>query len=150
MKITTNSFIFYENKLLVVYHKKLGIWLHPGGHVGENESFLEALIREIKEEVGLDVEIISNKKFKTNKYEHVKEEPTPFRVSVSVNKSAIRLDYVAKTNTNKITLQEQELLDYKWINEEEINELNTTPLFKEIAHEAFKVIKLTYKSKRSN
>ena len=142
MKITTNAFIFYENKLLVVHHKKLGIWLHPGGHVDENESFLEALIREIKEEVGLSVEIISNNKFKTNKYEHVKEEPTPFRVSVSVNKRAIRLDYVAKTNTNKITLQEQELLDYKWITEEEINELNTSPLFKELAHEAFKIIRV--------
>ena len=148
MKITANAFIFYENKLLVVHHKKLNIWLHPGGHVDENESFLEALIREIKEEVGLDVEIISNEKFKTNKYDHVDEEPTPFRVSVSVNKRAIRLDYVAETNTNKISLQEKEILDYKWINEEEINELNTKPLFKELAHEAFKVIKSAKKTER--
>ncbi len=67
---------------------------------------------------------------------------------MSVNKRAIRLDYVAKTNTNKIMLQEEEILDYKWINEEEINELKTIPSFKEIAHEAFKVIKLTYESER--
>ncbi len=48
MKITTNAFVFYENKLLVIHHKKLNIWLHPGGHVDENESFFEALLREIK------------------------------------------------------------------------------------------------------
>lgn len=141
MKITANAFIFYEDKLLVIHHKKLNFWLHPGGHVNEDESFLEALNREIKEEVGLVVEVISNKRFKTNKYEYVCEEPTPFRVSVSVDRRAMRLDYVAKAKTNQVVLQEEELLDFKWIAEEEIIELNTTPLFKELAFEAFKVLR---------
>ncbi len=141
MKITANAFIFYKGKLLVIHHKKLNTWLHPGGHVKENESFFEALTREIKEEVGLDIQVIGNNTFKTKKYEYMIAEPVPFRVGVSDNKRAIRLDYVAKANTDKITLQEDEILDYKWINEKEINDLNTFPLFKELAHEAFKVIK---------
>ena len=137
MKITTNAFIFFENKLLVVHHRKLGFWLHPGGHVDEGESFLNALLREIKEEVGLDVLVISNDCFKTKKYNHVKDEPVPFRVSFSESKKAIRLDYIAKAHSNIITLQKKELLDYKWIDKREIDTLNTTPLFKELANQAF-------------
>ncbi|MFP4568244.1 MAG: NUDIX domain-containing protein [Candidatus Woesearchaeota archaeon] len=141
MKTTTNAFIFYENKLLVVHHKKLKIWIHPGGHVEQDESFFEAIKREIKEEVGLDVEIISNDKFKISNYENIQNEPIPFIITVSKNKRAIRLDYLAKTKTHKIILQKEELLDYKWIDKKEINQLDTTQLFKELAHEAFRIIK---------
>lgn len=36
-----------------------GFWVLPGGHVEENETVEQAVIREVKEEVGLDVEVIS-------------------------------------------------------------------------------------------
>lgn len=58
----TSSALIIENKrVLLVYHKKLGVWLYPGGHIEKNENPDEALIREVKEETGLDIEIISNK-----------------------------------------------------------------------------------------
>lgn len=50
-----------ESKVLLVNHKKLGVWLYPGGHVETNETPDETVIREVKEETGLDVEIISGK-----------------------------------------------------------------------------------------
>ncbi|MFT5222048.1 MAG: 8-oxo-dGTP pyrophosphatase MutT (NUDIX family), partial [Glaciecola sp.] len=37
-------------------HKRLGIWLQPGGHVDEGESVPEAGIREVREETGLVAE----------------------------------------------------------------------------------------------
>lgn len=49
------------NRVLLVNHKKLGVWLYPGGHVEINETPDETLVREVKEETGLDVTIISNK-----------------------------------------------------------------------------------------
>ena len=45
----------------MIYHKKLNVWLYPGGHVEENENPDETLLREVKEEIGLEVEIISDK-----------------------------------------------------------------------------------------
>jgi len=50
-----------ERKILLVNHRKLGVWLYPGGHVDKGETPDEAVIREVKEETGLDVKIISNK-----------------------------------------------------------------------------------------
>lgn len=58
---TSSALIVENNRVLLVYHKKLGVWLYPGGHIEKNENPDEALIREVKEETGLDIEIISNK-----------------------------------------------------------------------------------------
>ncbi len=44
-----------------MHHKKLDVWLYPGGHVEDTETPDEALVREVKEETGLDIEIIGEK-----------------------------------------------------------------------------------------
>ncbi len=50
-----------ENKILLIFHKKLNVWLYPGGHVENNETPDAAVIREVLEETGLKVEIIGKK-----------------------------------------------------------------------------------------
>ena len=50
-----------ESKVLFVYHKKLAVWLYPGGHIESNETPDESVVREVKEETGLDVEIAGKK-----------------------------------------------------------------------------------------
>lgn len=50
-----------DGKVLLVHHRKLGMWLPVGGHVEKNELPEEALIREFREETGLDVEILGKK-----------------------------------------------------------------------------------------
>lgn len=42
-------------KVLLGLHKKLGVWLPPGGHIDSGETPIEAAIRETKEEAGIDV-----------------------------------------------------------------------------------------------
>ena len=54
------GYIFHEDKVLLIHHKKLGLWLPIGGHIKENETPDGALLREIKEEIGVDAEIINN------------------------------------------------------------------------------------------
>lgn len=36
------------------------MWLPPGGHIDDNETPDEAVVREIKEETGLDVELLGS------------------------------------------------------------------------------------------
>ena len=42
-------------KILLVHHKKFNKWVQPGGHIEENETIEQCIIREVKEETGLDL-----------------------------------------------------------------------------------------------
>jgi 8-oxo-dGTP diphosphatase len=46
-----------REKILLVDHKNAQLWLPTGGHVEPNEDPRETVIRELKEELGLDVGI---------------------------------------------------------------------------------------------
>lgn len=46
-----------DNKVLLVKHKKLGVWLSPGGHVEPEEPFHLAAEREFFEETGVKVQV---------------------------------------------------------------------------------------------
>lgn len=54
--ITTTSM---PQKMLLVHHKKLGRWLQPGGHIEQFENPVEAAIREVKEETGIDISFLA-------------------------------------------------------------------------------------------
>jgi len=55
------GYIVKDGKVLLVDHKKLGKWLPIGGHIRPKEAPDQAMVREAKEEAGLDVEIISER-----------------------------------------------------------------------------------------
>ncbi len=43
----------FRGRTLVIFHKRLGTWLPPGGELSEGETPLEAARRELLEETGL-------------------------------------------------------------------------------------------------
>lgn len=55
---TASVFIVHDNKVMLLMHKKLHIWLQPGGHIELDEDPNEAVLREAKEETGLDIELV--------------------------------------------------------------------------------------------
>ena len=56
------GYVVRDGKTLLLFHKKLQMWLPPGGHIDEGELPEEACRREIREETGLEVEILSPKR----------------------------------------------------------------------------------------
>jgi ADP-ribose pyrophosphatase YjhB (NUDIX family) len=54
---TADVFIVYKNTVLLRKHDKYKIWLPPGGHIELDEDPNHAAIREVKEEVGLNVQL---------------------------------------------------------------------------------------------
>lgn len=57
---TATVYLFHEGKTLLIEHPKFNKWLPPGGHVEENESPVDTAIREVKEETGLEIELLSD------------------------------------------------------------------------------------------
>ncbi len=54
---TAEVFIVHKGKVLLRMHDKYKIWLSVGGHIELDEDPNQAAIREVKEEVGLDVKL---------------------------------------------------------------------------------------------
>jgi ADP-ribose pyrophosphatase YjhB (NUDIX family) len=59
---TVAVFVVWERKVLLHHHRKLGMWLPPGGHIEENELPDEAATREALEETGVEVELVGEKR----------------------------------------------------------------------------------------
>lgn len=64
MEKTVRAVIIEDNKLLVFFRKKLvdnkmiTYYALPGGHLEENETLEETVIRELKEEMNVDIKIL--------------------------------------------------------------------------------------------
>ena len=56
-----SAFIVYQEKVLLVEHPRYSKWIPVGGHIELNEDPDQALIREIQEETGLKVELLSSR-----------------------------------------------------------------------------------------
>jgi 8-oxo-dGTP pyrophosphatase MutT (NUDIX family) len=53
--VTASAFVVSSRGVILHRHRRLGIWVQPGGHVDAGESPLEACLRETREETGLEV-----------------------------------------------------------------------------------------------
>ena len=55
---TVAVFVVWEEKVLLHLHRKLAMWLPPGGHIEKNEIPDDVAVREVFEETGLRVELV--------------------------------------------------------------------------------------------
>ena len=55
--LTAGGVLIHQGKVLLIKHKKLNMWLNPGGHVDEGELPHQAAEREFLEETGVKVRV---------------------------------------------------------------------------------------------
>ena len=58
---TVAVFVVHGGCVLLHFHRKLGKWLPPGGHVEDNELPDDAALREVFEETGIRARLLGNR-----------------------------------------------------------------------------------------
>jgi len=137
-------FIVYDDKVLLVHHPKYNKWLPMGGHIELDEDVETALFREIQEETGLDVKILSSKpdidttdtKFLlTPNYMDVHEANPPHQ--------HIAFIYFARSKNNKHVISDEHS-EIHWLSEEDLDkpEYSLSKSIKFYCREALKAARI--------
>ena len=141
--LVIGTFLIHNNKVLLIHHKKLDLWLPPGGHIEKNETPDEAVKREFREELGLEVEILNRNDIPTGG-NIVKQLAVPFYVNVHRvgDHDHCCFFYICiLKNPKKISIDKSELKDFGWFSPKELNQERVSVDVRNIALKAFEKFK---------
>jgi 8-oxo-dGTP pyrophosphatase MutT (NUDIX family) len=142
---TVEVFIVHKNKVLLRMHDKYKIWLSVGGHIELDENPNEAAIREVKEEVGLDIQLVGSAEGDTSNEEKNRDYQylIPPRYMgmhpVSETHTHIPMVYFATTNSDIVAdsiLQHEQGVEMKWVSKEELESMDLVPNIRFYAEKA--------------
>ena len=121
---TASLFIVHDNKVLLRMHDKYNTWLGVGGHIELDEDPLEALHREVKEECGLEFELVGKPVMQFS--EESVDLPVPAfmnRHHTSPGHDHIDLLYVARAKTLEINpAPDEKPVEFRWFSAAELSE----------------------------
>ncbi len=138
---------FNKGKVLLIKHKKLNVWLNPGGHVEENETPIECALRETLEETGIKVKVVdpdqhngayltTDRAYELPKPLFIMHQNVEYKEGTHEHFDLIYL--VAPIDDINTGSGEFEM---KWFNEQEIDGLETYDIVKASLHRAFDIYK---------
>jgi 8-oxo-dGTP pyrophosphatase MutT (NUDIX family) len=118
------AFIVEDEEVLFLNHKKLDMWLMPGGHVEPGETPDETAIRETLEETGLKVECIDGEE-SFDGFSAV-DLPMPFNINLhEIERGHWHCDfqYLVEIVGEKDDYEYSDE-DIKWLSKEEVESEN--------------------------
>jgi ADP-ribose pyrophosphatase YjhB (NUDIX family) len=120
---TVVAFVVHQNRVLLIYHKQLKKWLPLGGHIELDEDPEQALFREIKEESGLEVDILSQKPAQPFDGRKFLYPPVYLDVHpITPTHQHIGLVYFATAASDQVTLAAEEHEAIRWFSEAELQD----------------------------
>lgn len=127
LDFTSEVFVVNRRRVLLRKHDKHKIWLSVGGHVEPGEDPVEAAVREVREEVGLDVEIIPTSEIldtEREKYGHLIAPVFVNRHFVKDEHEHVTFVYFAESSSDEILEGDGEKSeDCRWFSAEELEGL---------------------------
>lgn len=134
---TASAMIIHDNKVLLLFHHKLHLWLPPAGHVELHETPIEALYREVEEETGLTKEHLTLMLPYTDNLNLQRDPdqnlslPVPFDIDVhavgDTGHRHIDFSYILVSDTDIIRKEESGAEHLEWFTLDEVEKLSPMP-----------------------
>jgi len=138
---TATTFVVYQGKTLLHMHRNLKMWLPPGGHIDRDELPHVAALREVKEETGLDVELVHE--VPAIHSENAQEIPGPRHLLLeNINPFHQHIDmiYFAVADTFEVTPDAGESIELRWFTAEALESPEIENDIRVLGQEAITVI----------
>lgn len=118
IKNTSNQYLFLHRTAHVTDGEE-ELWDIPGGRINPDEPVIEALKREIREEIGVSIKSVP----KLLAAQDIFVEPKDLHV--------VRLVYIVEEAISKITLSDEHDV-YRWVDQADLNSIKAEPKLAEI------------------
>jgi 8-oxo-dGTP pyrophosphatase MutT (NUDIX family) len=131
--ISVTVYVVFGDKVLLRMHEKYKQWFGPGGHVELDEDPNEAAVREVKEEIGLAVELWEgNQRFQTPEGDDNRQLIPPVGLQRHhTSPSHEHVDHVyfarAKTDDVQVAYDGDRSDEWRWLTSSELGELGLRP-----------------------
>lgn len=141
---TVDVFIVHNNRVLLRKHDKYDLWLGVGGHIDLGEDPNEAAVREVKEEVGLDVVLWDgNRRFQ---YDGGNKQLIPpialNRHRINETHEHVSMIYIGTSDTDDVQIMYEgdRSDDWRWLTAAEVDSFDLGPDVRFYATEALRVL----------
>lgn len=130
---TVSGYLVHGDKTLLIKHKYLPLWTPPAGHIEPEQTPIEAVFAEIREETGIGASHL--KLIETQPYAHSFDRgdsvalPLPFDLehhAITDTHRHINLSYVVLSDTDNVEPGAGESNTFKWFTSEELHDFAET------------------------
>lgn len=109
MILVVSVSIIKDKELLMIEEKRdsgINQWNFPSGRIEKNEDIMVAAIREVKEETGLDVELLLT----TGVYNFTSDS----------SDQVILFHFIGEIVSGEVSLREEAITNFKWVHSKDI------------------------------
>lgn len=123
--LTATVYVVRDDKVLLHMHKKYKTWFPVGGHIEEDELPHTAAIREVKEESGLNVELMDmhEERFPIGNVQRI---PSPYAIyyeGIGHEEEFLDFIYIAKATGDNLHVSTGESQIFKWFSMDELMDM---------------------------
>ncbi len=141
--LVATAYVVRDGKTLLLKHKKLGMWLPPGGHVEPDETPDEGVRREVREETGLEIDFVVPPRPPVMSNDRVESLHEPQRVQVEAipgHNHHIDLVYFAAARPGSVEVRNHESDEMRWHDAEELGGAHLNDEIRESGRDAIRFV----------
>lgn len=136
-----SGYLVRDGKVLLVHHNTFNKWTPPGGHMEENETPEDTVIREFKEETQLDVRVLPAAPGAFAGDDNATPIPLPFHMDLEREGFDVphigHFFWVAmKDESQTVQHQESEAYGFGWFGKDDLKDLPTFEQVRALANYA--------------
>jgi 8-oxo-dGTP pyrophosphatase MutT (NUDIX family) len=151
LEFVTTAYVIHRDRVLLVFHRNLARWLPPGGHIDAGETPDQATVREVFEETGLHIRLLSDRGHEIDYTEEgvrILARPLVIQLEdIAPGHQHVDLVFTAITDDPTLRIDDRELESARWFDQ---HQLRSPIVLSNVRHSAMRALELVRKYYEQN